>query len=208
MIHRWLTDEPWRWLLWLGGVLCIVVGLGAVGYLGGIFEVAEDPKDSPVHVEELQVAEPLTEGTQAVIRDRLQTVAAVTAPYDEYEQAGPEDVDETPSTEADFDDQCVTVVKEIAFCSNEDEFLEIIGTAPNLRTGDERQGFMDRVDVWFEPGGARADCERVVAATDYDDEMASRWQRATDASGALCEEFGQVLLAVDLLESLGLFWSE
>lgn len=205
MIGEKAAKLPIRAISW--GVGCVLLAAGAyyLAVAAGVMGDEEIGEDSPVYVEEFRVAEPL--GGDSAPDDRWDTITAVTEPYDEVEAA----VDEEPEPRASDDEelarQCRTVLKEIAFCTGEDSFLDIIGTASNLQRGGQRERFMERVQQWFEPEGARSDCHRLLADRHREAEKVGRmWAKSSEATALVCDEFGDVLIEVEVLDSLGRFW--
>ncbi len=195
-------------LAWLGGVLGVGAAIIVVVLTQGAGGFGDSNEVAPVHVEEFRVAEPLTHPTDTSLRAQLETITAVTEPFDEVEAAVEEKPEELADSQSELEKQCVSVLKEMAFCSNEDAFLDRIGTASNLRTSEERERFMERVHIWFEPGGTRRDCE---ALFDEDESVANEsakpmWQRSSLASELVCDDFGRVLLDAQAFEWLGWFW--
>lgn len=196
-------------LVWLGAVLCLAVAGGAFAVLGGAIDYGDGQKESPVHVEQFRVAEPLKDD-QAALRDQLEFITAVTEPYDEFERAAADD-DEQPeqggSEHGDLQRQCITVLKEMAFCTGEDSFLDVIGEAPNLRTGGERERFMEGVQDWFEPNGARRYCEALMEQPDIDDHQ-QIFSESARATTGLCDDFAHTLIDTEIFEILGVFWED
>src|SRR6056297_1158086 len=117
----------------------------------------EESAEESTEVEEFRVAEPLGD-TETALREQLDTITAVTEPYDEVEASVEDDTEPIAQTQPDLEIQCVTVLKEMAYCTNEDGFLEVIGESTSLTDEDSRERFMERVHYWFEPGGVRVDC--------------------------------------------------
>lgn len=204
-----LSDRPAAWLTWLGGLLCVLFASGTVALMAGLVDTGAPERDSAVHIEEFRVAEPLAEDPDRPLRDQLETITAVTEPYDDVEPADQPLQEESVEDPEHFERQCATVLKEMAFCTDEDAFLEIIGEASTLQTGPERERFMAAVQEWFEPDGARRYCEVF-----YDEDGLERgggarmWRRAAEASGQVCEEFGKELIETEMFEALGPFWQQ
>lgn len=194
------------------GVIFAVIALAvsAAMIAAGVTGCNDDAEESPVHIEEFRVAEPLTMDPESALRNRLETITAVTEPFDEVEAAVEDESEEVARSPAALEDQCVTVLKEMAFCTNEDAFLDIIGTASNLRTSGERERFMDRVQQWYEPGGTRSACERLLEEDEAvsSDEAREMWQQAAASSEKLCTEFGDALLEANTFGWIGAFWKE
>ena len=206
MIDRKVLYESGRWLLWLVVVVGITMGIAVFVALG---ETVGPDEESPLYVEEFRVAEPFESETGSMIRDQLETITAVTEPYDEVEAAVDDRADEKASSRSGLLHQCITVLKEMAFCTNDDEFLEVIGETPNLRTGSQRERFMEGVQEWYEPGGARASCTGFVEeleASGLDDE--SMWLQASQASDQMCPEFARNLTEVGAVDALDGLWVE
>lgn len=197
-------------LIWLGGLFAIATAILILSITWETTTAGDEPQLGTVHVEEFRVAEPLTGSADTTLRAQLETITAVTEPFDEVEAAVEAEPEELAGSRAELEMQCVTVLKEMAFCTNEDSFLDIIGTASNLRTSGERERFMERVHHWFEPGGTQSDCARHLdadeAATGDDAKM--MWQRSAVASELLCDDFGRVLLDAELFRNIGGFWEE
>lgn len=207
MSKRNVVAGPSNWLVWLGGVICVVVGFGVVVVFGADFTPGIVDEDSPVHIEEFRVAEPFAGGGDPALRDRLETITAVTEPFDEVEAAIEDESQQPASTSGQLERQCTTVLKEMAFCSGEDKFLKIIGEADTLRTGQERELFMERVQDWFEPGGARRYCEGLLRQEEMAGEQkTATWSDNAAASGEVCPEFGEVLMETEILDMLAVFW--
>ena len=196
-----------NWLMWLVGGASLVIGFGAVAIFGGVWQWEELQEESPVVVEEFRVAEPLTDNGSVTIRDQLEVITAVTEPYDEVEQAAEDEEQQPASSSAELILQCTTVLKEMAFCSGDDAFLDIIGEADTLRTGEERELFMQRVQDWFEPGGARRYCEGLFDQDGAEaHERLETWSKSAQASGQVCEKFGEALMETEIFELLAVYW--
>jgi len=100
--------------------------------------------------------------------------------------------------------QCVTVLKEIAFCSEEDVFLRTLGATEALNDDAAREAFLGQVERWFEPGAAREDCLHIVQATRFPGAEARKlWRAASEGSGRVCAEFGQALVEAEFFEQVG-----
>ena len=206
MIGAEMIDRMQPWRAWLGGVLCLVVAGAAliVTEGGGCQRGADQPV---VHIEEFRVAEPLVTGTEALVRNRLEIITAVTEPYDEVEASVEQAPQTLASSRAELALQCETVLKEVAFCTNEDAYLDIIGRAPNLRESDERSQFMNHVQRWFEPGGSRAACSELIGRSEFRHREAKQiWMSASIATGLVCEDFGQALMEAGFFELMGAKW--
>lgn len=188
----------------LGGAapLLLVLLLGAACFGG-----EEIPAPNGVELEEVQVSEPLTQETDEALREQIQTIQAVRRPEEGGASAG-ENLEPLAEDRAELEQQCVTALKEIAFCTNDDAFSDLIGTHRALAASDQRDRFMEKVHFWFEPGGARVDCR--VVSTDEEamsDENRRMWQRAATATDQVCAEFGRELLAAEALERLAPLWA-
>ena len=199
---------------WLGGVVSVGVVVAIVVFIVGVDGFGGDDAVSPVHVEEFRVAEPLTTETEitseSALQARLETITAVTEPFDDVEAAVDEEPKPLAESRSELEKQCVTILKEMAFCTNEDSFLDLIGTAPNLRASEDRQRFMERVHHWFEPGGTAGDCRELLDEQEKLHELDARtmWQRAATGTELLCDDFGQVLLDADTFRWIGVIWEE
>ncbi|TXD44255.1 hypothetical protein FRC96_00775 [Lujinxingia vulgaris] len=100
--------------------------------------------------------------------------------------------------------QCATVLKEIAFCSEEDVFLATLGQTEALSDEAARGAFLAQVERWYTPGNAREDCRRIVEATRFPGAVARQtWRAAAEGSARVCAEFGQVLVQSGFLERMG-----
>ncbi|WP_230467666.1 hypothetical protein [Lujinxingia vulgaris] len=100
--------------------------------------------------------------------------------------------------------QCATVLKEIAFCSEEDVFLATLGETEALSDEAARTAFLAQVERWYAPGNAREDCRRIVEATRFPGaEARQTWRAAAEGSARVCAEFGQVLVQSGFLERMG-----
>lgn len=162
----------------------------------------------PEPVQEFRIAKPL--GTEAALREQIETITAVTAPRDEVEAAAPLE-EEIPiaSTRRELERQCVTALKEVAFCTSEDAFLDLIGSVEGLQGQAERDRFMARVQLWFEPGGVHGDCLILLETEGAMSEPTRRmWQRVAGATEGLCPEFGSTLLEADAFRWLAGLWAE
>ena len=158
----------------------------------------EEGVEEPEKGEAFRVAKPLGTDPEE-LRAQIETIRAVTEPYDEVE-AGMEPEGRLPlaANRAELEQQCVTALKEVAFCTHEEGFLELVGTVDGLRLSEERELFLNRVQTWFEPGGVRQECERLVARSEaLEEPMRRMWQQAAVATESLCGEFGATLVEVD-----------
>ncbi len=206
MIGDRLAELPYRIIITVvvavflvGGALYLAAGTGG-GDIG-------EGDEAPMHVEEFQVAEPLD--LESPVREPWETITAVTEPYDDVEAAMSDGSKRIASDDEELALQCQTVLKELAFCTSEDSFLDIIGTSPNLQTGGERERFMERVQHWFEPGGTRGDCQLFLTVEEMTNRPAKRiFARTAQATSMLCDDFGELLLESEALVMLGLFWME
>ena len=169
----------------------------------------EGVMEEPEPVEAFRVAKPLG-GDPEVLRAQIETITAVTEPYDEVEaQMEPEGSLPLAATRADLEQQCVTALKEVAFCTNEERFLELLATVDGLREAEEREVFLSRVERWFEPGGVRQECAGLVGTGEALGESSRRmWQQAAGATEKLCEEFGMTLVEVDGFGWLTDLWGQ
>lgn len=190
--------------------LIVIAGFGGGVYLAvetGVMDRYRGEETSPMHVEEFRVAEPLD--TEAPDGQPWETITAVTEPYDDVEAAMDDEPERLASGDEEVELQCRTVLKEMAFCTGEDSFLDIIGTASNLQSDGERQRFMERVQHWFEPGGATDDCRRLLENDEIKKTPAKRmWAKTSQATGLLCDDFGELLLEAETFTRLGVFWEE
>ena len=203
MIETRLSNDLRRWLVAGTAVVVMAAGAAYVGWFGD----DDDGGERQMHVEEFRVAEPLRGDPEAVLRDQLKTITAVTEPYDEVEASVEGEPERLAETRDDLYLQCVTVLKEMAFCTGEDAFLEVIGTASNLETSGQRARFMDRVQLWFEPGGAGSDCEDLLNDDHFESwEYRQTWQQASGATVLWCEDYGQALHDAEIFDEIGVFW--
>jgi hypothetical protein len=164
-----------------------------------------DPDDS---LEEIQVAEPLAQETGEALRQQIQTIQAVTEVSDGSPEPSPSELEPLATNRDELEQQCVTALKEVAFCTNDDRFLDIVGVASSLRTPEQRERFMERVHFWFEPGGARVDCRGIIGDDDPSTpEVQRMWQRAATATDRICADFGEELIHVDALRRLAHLWA-
>ncbi len=163
--------------------------------------------DAPMHVEAFQVAEPLN--LNGAKGEPWETITAVTEPYDEVEAAMGDESERLASSDEEVALQCRTVLKEIAYCTSEDAFLDLIATVPNLETQGQRERFLERVQRWFEPGGTERDCERLLKLDEMSQIAAKRmWAHSGEATKLMCDDFGEQLLELDALKRLGVMWEQ
>lgn len=209
-----MRGSRWGWS-WLLGMLMLVGGVTGVFALGKSGGFGTSAGEQPYYVEEFRVAEPfhpIPESTMAdsPLQMRLETISAVTEPFDEVEAAVEDQPEELAASHQELILQCVTVLKEMAFCSGDDEFLEVIGSASNLRESSERRAFMSSVQRWFEPGGTRSDCVELVETDSRVSEVEARamWSRASAATEGLCVGFGELLLEERSFRWLGTLWED
>lgn len=162
--------------------------------------------EESMEVEEFRVAEPLAD-TESALRKQLETITAVTEPYDEVEASVEDDTEPIARTQPDLETQCVTVLKEMAYCTNEDAFLDIIGDSTSLTNDETRERFMTRVQHWFEPGGVRVDC-RVLMDEEESQQTDARlmWQRVSSATEGMCADFGSELIDADAFRWMNELW--
>lgn len=189
------------WTIAFGAlVICVVAFAGLAG-------CQDEEENSPVHIEEFRVAEPLATDPESALRNRLEIITAVTEPFDEVEASVDDESEQVATSSAALADQCVTVLKEMAFCTNDDAFLDIIARAPNLQADKQRERFMDRIQHWYEPGGSRVDCEQTIETEDAlsTEEARYMWQQAAEASEELCTDFGETLLKAQAFRWIVLF---
>ncbi len=170
---------------------------------------ADDAEETRLHVEEFRVAEPLLAHGESSITDQWETITAVTEPYDEVEASVDDEPERLAANRRELELQCVTVLKEIAFCTGEDPFLDVIGEAPNLQTPGQRERFLDLVQIWFEPGGTARDCRRILSGDEADTREAKMmWQRTARASEKVCVPFAEELISSAAFSSVGDLWEE
>ncbi len=193
---------------WIFGVLVVMAGVMVVLLGEGFYPILDDERDSPVYTEQFQVAEPLRVDRE--LEYQFETITAVTNPTEGWMEEEPaESLPPVASSDEELLNQCQTVLKEIAFCTGEDRFLDLVGTSPNLRESlsDEREWFLDRVKDWFEPGGAQIDCELYFeAGGEPETQQLQMWSVAARESSSMCRDFGQTLLDLDLLMSIEGMW--
>lgn len=182
--------------------------------LAVIFVVAamgcDDGGDSGRKVEEFRVAEPLTDESHEAGDEDLEsqrTITAVSEPYDDI--VAMVDVDGEPLAQSreELHQQCVTALKEIAFCSNDRAFLDVVVASPGLQAEQQRERFLDRAQKWFEPGGARVDCGLLLESDRAQGDAARRfWQRTSSATEMLCPDFAVALIDADPFRWFDEFW--
>ncbi|RAL20100.1 hypothetical protein DL240_18905 [Lujinxingia litoralis] len=110
-----------------------------------------------------------------------------------------------PATQrAESEAQCVTVLKEVAFCSEEDVFLATLGQTRALSREAAREAFLGQAERWFDPGEARRDCQRIVQATGGSTGPGrALWGAASVGSARVCSEFARTLVEVSFFDHVG-----
>ncbi len=167
-----------------------------------------DLEDAPDKVEKFRVAEPLKTDTESALREQIKTITAVTEPYDDVEASVEDQSEPLARTKPDLETQCVTVLKEMAYCTNEDAFLDVIGASTTLSDRENRERFMDRVQRWFEPGGVQVDCRVLLANEDArSTEARLMWQRVSTATEELCFDFSTEIIESDALRWINELWN-
>lgn len=167
-----------------------------------------DLEDAPDKVEKFRVAEPLKTDTESALREQIKTITAVTEPYDDVEASVEDKSEPLARTKPDLETQCVTVLKEMAYCTNEDAFLDVIGASTSLSNPENRERFMERVQRWFEPGGVQVDCRVLLANEDArSTEARLMWQRVSTATEELCFDFSTEIIEADALRWINELWN-
>ena len=167
-----------------------------------------DLEDAPDKVEKFRVAEPLKKDTESALREQIKTITAVTEPYDDVEASVEDQSEPLARTKPDLETQCVTVLKEMAYCTNEDAFLDVIGASTTLSDPENRERFMERVQRWFEPGGVQVDCRVLLANEDTrSTEARLMWQRVSTATEELCFDFSTEIIEADALRWINELWN-
>ena len=193
---------------WILGVTVVLVGVAIVLVGEAFYPVFDDERESPVYTEEFQVAEPLRVDRE--LEYQFETITAVTNPKEGWMKERPaRPYMEVASDDDELLNQCQTALKEIAFCTGEDRFLDLVGMSPNLDQplSEARERFLDRIQMWFEPGGAAADCEAYLGRRDErGDRMLQMWSIAAHESSMMCGQYGQVLLDLGLLMEIEEMW--
>jgi hypothetical protein len=191
----------------------VVVAVALAFVAMAVAGCADGEDEARLYVEEFRVAEPLLAQDEPSIADQWETITAVTEPYDDVEASVDEDSQRLATNPRELELQCVTVLKEMAFCTGEDPFLDVIGDAPNLRSADERERFLDLVQVWFEPGGTARDCRRILSQDEAQDEADIQeakimWQRTSRAAEKVCVPFAEELISTSAFSWIGHLWEE